>query len=135
MLKFLEKHKVGLVYIPLVIYWLLLILATSLPAADLPNIGTIDKVNHFVAYFGLTVLLSLSFLFQIKYEILYKKAFKIAFIIVILYGAIDEIHQLFIPGRMADIFDWLSDTGGALIGVFLVLLLVRMLKYKSMKFI
>ncbi len=134
MLKFLEKHKVGLVYIPLVIYWLLLITATSLPAADLPSIGTIDKVNHFIAYFGLSVLLTLCLLFQTKYGFLYKKAFLISFLVVILYGVIDEVHQLFIPGRMAEISDWLADTAGALLGVFLVWVLVKWLKYKSIRF-
>ena len=134
MLKYLEKHKKGLVYIPLVIYWLLLITATSLPAADLPSIGTIDKVNHFIAYFGLSVLLTLCFLFQTKYDFLYKKAFLISFLIVIFYGVIDEVHQLFIPGRMAEILDWLADVGGALIGILLVLVLVKMLDYKSNKF-
>ncbi len=134
MFKFLEKHKIALVYIPLVIYWLLLLTATSLPAADLPSIGTIDKVNHFVAYFGLSVLLTLCLLFQTKYELLYKKAFLITFLIVIFYGVLDELHQLFIPGRMAEIPDWLADTGGALIGVLLIFILFKMLKYKSLKF-
>ena len=134
MLKFLEKHKVGFVYIPLVIYWLLLITATSLPAADLPSIGTIDKVNHFIAYFGLAILLTLTFLFQLKYESIYKKAYLVAFLIVIFYGMLDEIHQLFIPGRDAEFFDWLADAAGAFLGVSLVWGLVNWLKYKSFKF-
>mgnify|MGYP000170243322 CR=1 FL=1 len=32
-----------------------------------------------------------------------------------LYGASDEWHQSFVPGRMSDIQDWLADTLGALI--------------------
>ncbi len=32
-----------------------------------------------------------------------------------LYGASDEIHQSFVPGRNADVLDWVADTlGGAL---------------------
>jgi VanZ family protein len=32
------------------------------------------------------------------------------------YGATDEWHQSFVPGRSADIHDWFADTAGALIG-------------------
>ena len=134
MFKFLEKHKVAMVYFPLLFYWILLLTATSLPAADLPSIGTIDKVNHLVAYFGLSVLLNLCLLFQLKYVTLYKKAFLLAFLIVILYGALDELHQMFIPGRSAEVLDWTADAVGALLGVILVFKLVKKFKYKSPKF-
>jgi len=33
-----------------------------------------------------------------------------------LYGAIDEWHQSFVPGRDPDPWDWAADTGGALAG-------------------
>jgi hypothetical protein len=36
-----------------------------------------------------------------------------------LYGASDEIHQLFVPGRVADVRDWAFDTSGALVGALL----------------
>lgn len=32
---------------------------------------------------------------------------------VSLFGAIDELHQKFIPGRTADPRDWLADSAGA----------------------
>ncbi len=134
MLKYLEKHKVILVYVPLTLYWLLLLTATSLPAAELPSIGTVDKINHFIAYFGLSILLNLTLLFQTKWEYFYSKAFIIAFIIVITYGMLDELHQIFIPGRFAEFYDWLADVFGAIMGISLVRLLVNKLNYKSAKF-
>ena len=36
-----------------------------------------------------------------------------------LYGASDEIHQYFTPGRFCDPRDWFSDTVGASIGIWL----------------
>lgn len=33
------------------------------------------------------------------------------------FGAVDEWHQLFIPTRTADLLDWLADSAGAAIGV------------------
>ncbi len=41
----------------------------------------------------------------------------------LLFGAVyalsDEIHQIFIPGRACQLFDWAVDTAGVLCGVFL----------------
>jgi VanZ family protein len=33
------------------------------------------------------------------------------------YGAFDEGHQWFVPGRSADVADWCADTAGAVIGL------------------
>ena len=37
----------------------------------------------------------------------------------VLYGASDELHQWFVPGRHADVRDWVADAVGAVAGVFL----------------
>lgn len=39
-----------------------------------------------------------------------------------LYGASDELHQAFVPGRQAAFRDWAVDTAGALLGVALLFL-------------
>jgi VanZ family protein len=36
-----------------------------------------------------------------------------ACLVAILYGATDEFHQSFVPGRDADVFDLFADAGGA----------------------
>ena len=33
----------------------------------------------------------------------------------LVYAASDEMHQLFVPNRSADVADWVADTSGALI--------------------
>jgi len=35
--------------------------------------------------------------------------------LVSLYGATDEVHQYFVPGRSTDVWDWVADTVGALV--------------------
>jgi len=43
----------------------------------------------------------------------------IAIALGLLYGASDEVHQVFVPGRNSDVHDWLADATGVLAGVFI----------------
>ena len=130
MFKYLEKRKVGLIYIPLIIYWLILIVGTSLPVDRLPLIGLSDKLNHLFAYFGLSILLNLTLIYQRKSRLLFDKATLVTIIICLFYGVIDELHQIFIPGRFAETLDWVADSLGTLIGVLVLNFLINQLKYQ-----
>lgn len=44
---------------------------------------------------------------------------------VSLYGITDEIHQSFVPGRTADVWDWVADTSGALVCACLFAVFLR----------
>ena len=33
------------------------------------------------------------------------------------YGITDELHQIFVPGRLCDIADWITDTLGCAVGI------------------
>ena len=46
-----------------------------------------------------------------------KAAVVLSFIITLGYGALDELHQYFVPGRYASLLDVLLDGGGAVLGV------------------
>ena len=41
------------------------------------------------------------------------------------YGASDEVHQSFVPGREADVLDWVADTVGAVLGASLAHAVLR----------
>lgn len=41
------------------------------------------------------------------------------------YGVTDELHQLLVPGRMADPVDWAVDTAGAVVGAVVIAWLMR----------
>ena len=129
MFKYLEKRKIWLVYIPLAVYWLILFTATSLPAYDLPKLGFSDKLQHFSAFFILAVLLNLALLYQRKSRFLFENAIIATIVICLFYAGIDEIHQMFIPGRFAEILDWVADGSGVILGVFLVYFLKIKLNY------
>lgn len=130
MLNKLETNKKWLVYFPLIVYWVIIFIATTIPGRDLPDIGLSDKTEHFAAYMILAVLLNLALMFQNKFPALKKKAWLFTLIFTLSYAGLDEFHQLFVPGRKCDIFDWLSDTTGVLLGIGFVRLLIIYFKYK-----
>ncbi len=47
------------------------------------------------------------------------RATLIAIAIAALYGVSDEVHQSFVPGRSASVYDVMTDLGGAAFGVLL----------------
>ena len=129
MLEYLEKHKKKLIYIPLIVYWIILLTATSLPGNDVPDLHISDKVEHFSAYAILTVFLTFTVLLQNKYQMLKKHAYLLTVLLVSIYGALDELHQLYIPGRSCDIMDWTADTLAACFGVLIVYIIVKGVRY------
>ncbi|MDR3667865.1 MAG: VanZ family protein [Ignavibacteriaceae bacterium] len=131
MLKYLEQHKKYLVYLPLILYWILILTLTSLPGADVPNVHISDKIEHLLAYGGLGFLLNLSLRIQNKISILKKYSALFTILIVSTYGALDELHQLFIPDRSCDILDWTADTMGVIIGVLLMSMLIWVVEKKN----
>jgi VanZ family protein len=128
--EFLQKRKIWLVYIPLIIYWVILFTATSLPVDRLPSIGFTDKINHFIAYFILAVLLNLTLIYQRKSQLLFEKAPIATAVICLFYGALDEVHQLFVPGRSAETLDWVADALGTTAAVLLIYFLLNRFKYR-----
>lgn len=129
MLKFLEKRKVPFVYTPLVIYWIVLLAATSFPTIKVPTTSISDKGYHFIAYFGLGVLLNLTLIFQNKYPLLKKKNSFYTLLIGSIYGIFDEIHQYFIPGRSMEFLDFVADFIGLVLALFFVLFLTKVYKF------
>lgn len=88
---------------------------TTLPV-DLA--GGLDKVAHFCAY------LVLGFLLAYAAEQL-RLSWAVALGLGALYGVLDELHQSIVPGRQADIADWVADLLGTLVGVLLFIIIGR----------
>lgn len=80
----------------------------------------IRKGAHFTIFFLLGILVYLTFkTYNIKHAILFSIFF------CFFYACTDEIHQLFIEMRTAQILDVFIDTSGACVGIGLVYLLTR----------
>ena len=92
------------------VLWAALIFFLSSGPRDIPapEVVGIDKVLHFGAYGVLGFLLARG-----------RLSFALTALIGILYGASDEVHQMFVPGRSPSVFDWIADAAGVLAGVYL----------------
>ena len=58
----------------------------------------------------------------------------VSILIASLYGASDEFHQHFSPGRSSSVGDWVADSMGGAMGVFAVIGWMRMKKTQSSKY-
>jgi VanZ family protein len=82
------------------------------PPGVLPNS---DKPLHWLAYLGLAVLVVRALAGGLPRRIGFGIALA-AMLITVAYGATDEVHQLFVPGRTGDVYDLMADAAGALAG-------------------
>ena len=85
-------------------------IASSRPTVKLPSFGHADKVSHFGAYsvFGAALAYGGAATGVGPLPLMVAGS---------LYGASDEVHQGFVPGRSPDPLDWLADTLGVIAGV------------------
>ena len=100
-------------WLPVIVY-MAIIFSLSAQSNPLPEVTAHvwDKLLHASEYGGLAVLLVRA----LRGEGVGWAAVLIAATVVAsLYGASDEIHQAFVPGRDPAVGDWLADTTGAAI--------------------
>lgn len=101
---------------PAVLWAVVIFVASAQPRVPLPKVGHWDKLSHFGAYAVLGLLLARG-----------TAASALngwwAVALAALYGATDEIHQAFVPGRSPELGDWIADVLGAAAGAFLYLYL------------
>lgn len=106
-----------------VVLWAAAIFAASaVPGSNIP--GDFGSVAHFVEYAILATLLFYALAASKTPEL----AWALAIALASTYGITDELHQLFVPLRVADPADWLVDTIGAATGATLCYALTRLSK-------
>ena len=91
----------------------------------------VRKSAHFIIYLVGGILL---FNFFRTYNISLRNQIIYAILGIILYASSDEFHQLFVNGRTARVEDVLLDTLGAIVGILLNLICLKIVyKIKSKK--
>ena len=96
---------------PAVLWGGLLFLLSAQPALPSPP-GVNDKQAHAAAY-GVLALLCLMGLTGWRWRRVAGASVLAAFVLAVLYGISDEIHQAFVPGRTPDVADVAADAAGA----------------------
>jgi VanZ family protein len=101
------------------IAWAVFILAlTSIPNPTLPSVTNGDKLGHLSVY-AVLGWLSMRAAQAEAATAARRRAAVAALAAISAFGALDEWHQQFIPGRSPDRGDWIADTVGAGLGILL----------------
>jgi VanZ family protein len=82
-----------------------------------------DKLQHLLVYGAIGI--SVGFWIHPAFR---RRRPALSLLIIMLagsvYGAIDEFHQYFVPGRDCNVWDWIADTLGAFLGALAIMLLL-----------
>jgi VanZ family protein len=108
------------------VYWRwLLVLAyagaifmlSSMPGDTVPTVKVSDKLLHAVLFGGLAILVCRALRVQTSTRSCSFIAIT-SLLITVCYGITDEVHQLFVPRRAAELADVMADSLGALLAVW-----------------
>jgi VanZ family protein len=109
----------------LAVYWLALFVGTHIPnLADHGAPEMNDKAAHYLGYTGLSFLLSMVVMRRSHWS---RRTAGLIVAGVMFYGVADELLQIPIPGRSADLWDWICDCLGAISGIILFRIVQKML--------
>lgn len=86
------------------------------------NISGFDKTAHIIEYSILGFLLSFGFSISANN---YNTKARYSIVFGAVLGAIDEIHQYYVPGRTMDIIDMFADITGIAMGILIWIIFVK----------
>lgn len=117
----MERNQRFIIYsILALLYAAAIFILSSMPTIPMPpqyyELPSPDKLSHTALYFGLGILLCLSFRNATNPKIS-KRTIMLSFIIGTIYGVLDEVHQAFVPGRTASLIDVAFNILGILIAI------------------
>lgn len=117
MIQRLKAHPLLWYQGPAILWAIALFAQSSVSGDDIPEFGFLeyDKVIHFLIYVVFAAVVHRAIRYQSALPSIAQHHFVATLIIVSLYGATDEWHQAFVPGRDASIEDWLADTAGGIV--------------------
>lgn len=108
------KLRVFILYwLPVFIYAIAIFIISSIEFKGVPGpFDVSDKLIHTIEFFILAFLCLRAFN---THKVLSRRPYYFAVMFTILYGALDELHQFFVPGRVLDFYDLVFNSVGALI--------------------
>jgi VanZ family protein len=109
-----------LAWVVVVCYMALMFAISSKPYMPEPKVRGTDKLEHLVEYAVLGALV----LWALKRSRV-GSAVLGSMVISAAYGAVDEVHQIFVPGRSCSLTDWTADVAGAILGAVVLGMIFR----------
>jgi VanZ family protein len=116
-------------WLPVVLYAAGIFLVSSMPSPPIPD-GVSDKSGHGAAYCGLGLIV-LRALAGAEWAGVSAATSFAAVGLTTAFGASDELHQLFVPGRSADVHDIAADAIGAATGVIAACLAATLIRRRK----
>lgn len=114
--------------IPSILYMLMIYGVSAIPGSSIPAVAD-DRIEHFLEYAGFGLVLSFAAAGFTSRPV--KSAALIACgIFGIAFGASDEWHQSFVPGRDSSLKDLAFDTMGVTTALFVIYFLVKRARRK-----
>jgi VanZ family protein len=106
----------------LVVYWSALVIGTHAPLTpSQPDVSHFDKLLHFSAYGVLAVL---AFCCLRSHRLVARICVLGLAVCLPIAAAIDEVTQIAVPGRDANLYDWIADVLGIACGLTLYVILL-----------
>jgi len=99
---------------PVAVYMLAIFILSSQSDVPLPH-GLTDKQGHSLGYLGLGITVTRACIGGLGAPVSLSRGLA-AVALSVAYGATDEWHQSFVPGRTADLTDLRADATGAFLG-------------------
>lgn len=113
--------------IPAILWASILALLMLLPSDSFPEskLFSYDKIAHIGVFFILATLVGWASIATKKRILLTKKELMIILIITLLYSSTLEFLQQLVPGRMTDLYDFIANSVGGLLGVIVFSIFTR----------
>lgn len=102
---------------PVILWGIVILIVSSIPrlVQPFPSITFADKLAHTAEYGIFAYLMSRALFFTTTFQFRLVRVLLLTFIFCAIFGAGDEIHQLFIPGRTESISDFIADLTGSIL--------------------
>jgi VanZ family protein len=117
-----------------IIWGVIILIVLCLPRKDLPEWSFFDLIPFFdkVVHAGLFLILAFLLICGIHNRQRPRVLLKIILMVIAItlsYGGLTELLQkLITSSRTADVFDWIADTTGSILGILLFLLFLKFSK-------
>lgn len=124
---FYDRYKYFVRYwLPVLVWAGMIFYLSSMPLTGGPgSIRLSDKLLHSIEFFSLSFILFRAF----SNSNCKKGAYFFAILLTILYSCSDELHQLFVPGRVCDIIDLLFDSLGSVLIILFSFFNKKLVRY------